>query len=79
VKRGLLEHFRVDADHSNAFAVWRSLGSPESLSPEQREQLQKSGQLQLLASPDWVSIESGRLAIQLSLPRQGLSLLRLGW
>jgi xylan 1,4-beta-xylosidase len=79
VKRGLLEHYRVDSDHSNAFAVWRSLGSPESLSPEQREQLQKSGQLQLLTSPQWVSIVNGRLTMEFSLPRQGLSLLRLGW
>ena len=79
VSRGLLEHYRVDSGHSNAFAVWQSLGSPESLSQGQREELQKAGQLQLLTSPEWVSIEKGTLGIEFTLPRQGLSLLCLSW
>ena len=79
VKRGLLEHYRVDSDHSNAFAVWQSLGSPESLSIAQRERLQKAGQLQLLTSPERVSISKGTLKIDFVLPRQALSLLRLSW
>ena len=29
-KRGLLEHFRIDSDHSNAFAAWKEMGSPQS-------------------------------------------------
>jgi xylan 1,4-beta-xylosidase len=79
VKRGLLEHYRVDSDHSNAFAAWQSLGSPESLSIGQREELQKAAQLQLLTSPERVSISKGTLKIEFALPRQGLSLLRLSW
>jgi xylan 1,4-beta-xylosidase len=51
VKGPLFDHFRVDSDHSNGFTVWRSLGSPESLSASQIEQLQNAGQLQLLTSP----------------------------
>jgi len=78
-RRGLLEHFRVDSDHSNAFTVWRNIGSPESLSGSQLEQLQNAGQLQLLTSPTWVDIERGQFSTRFTLPRQSLSLIRLSW
>lgn len=78
-KRGLLEHFRVDSDHSNAFTAWHNLGSPKTLSQSQLEQLQNAGQLQVLTSPAWVHIERGQLSVRFTLPRQGLSLIRLGW
>jgi xylan 1,4-beta-xylosidase len=77
--RSLLEHFRVDADHSNAFSKWKQMGSPESLSQEQQETLETAGQLVLLHSPEWVSVEGGNVHLQFALPRQGLSLLRLTW
>jgi len=79
VKHGLLKHYRVDSHHSNAFAVWQSLGSPEALSTGQRDELQKAGQLQLLTAPERVSIKQGILKIEFDLPRQGLSLLSLSW
>ena len=28
--RGLLEHFRIDSSHSNAFTAWKEMGSPQS-------------------------------------------------
>lgn len=77
--RSLLEHFRVDADHSNAFSKWKQMGSPESLSAEQQETLERAGQLTLLRSPEWVSGKDGDLHLEFALPRQGLSLLRLAW
>jgi xylan 1,4-beta-xylosidase len=76
-KRALLQHFRIDANHSNAFSVWQQMGSPESLSERQVEELQRAGQLQALTSPEWVTIENGAAHVQFSLPRQALSLLRL--
>src|SRR5690349_5176452 len=42
--RGLLEHFRIDSSHSNSFAAWSQMGSPQSPSPEQQEKLQAAGQ-----------------------------------
>ena len=79
LKHALVEHFRIDSDHSNAFAVWKSIGSPESLSPEQYERLEAAGQLQLLTSPKWSSVENGTFRMRFDLPRQGLSLIRLSW
>ena len=77
--RALLEHFRVDASHSNAFAVWKEMGSPQSPTEAQYEQLQHAGQLQLLTSPAWVPIAQGVAHLQFDLPRQGISLIRIAW
>jgi xylan 1,4-beta-xylosidase len=77
--RGLLEHFRVDSKHSNAFTAWKEMGSPQSPSADQLEQLQRAGQLQLLKSPEWMRIEKGTARLQFELPRQGLSLLHITW
>jgi xylan 1,4-beta-xylosidase len=76
---GLSEHFRIDANHSNAFAAWQAMGSPQQPAAAQVQQLQDAGQLQLLTSPSWLAIESGRVHLQFDLPRQGLSLLRISW
>jgi len=79
IKRGLMEHFRVDADHSDAYSVWQAMASPDSLTTSQSEELQSAGQLHLLTSPAWVDIDKGAFRARFELPRQGLSLIRLAW
>lgn len=79
VPQGLVEHFRIDSDHSNAFSAWKKIGAPEAPAPAQHEQLESAGQLQLLTSPDWLHFEKGSARVQFTLPRQGLSLLRVTW
>src|SRR5215467_6598814 len=54
----LLEHFRIDSTHSNAFSVWKNMGSPQSPSPEQYAELERAGQLELLTSPEWIPVRS---------------------
>ena len=76
---GVLEHFRIDSSHSNAFAAWKEMGSPQSPSAEQTQRLQKAGQLQLLDPPKPMTIENGSVHLQFGLPRQSLSLIRLTW
>ena len=78
-KRALSEHFRIDAHHSNSFTAWKQMGSPPSPSPAQYQQLQDAGQLQLLGSPAWISLEQGAAHLQFALPRQGVSLIRIAW
>ena len=77
--RGLLEHFRIDSSHSNSFTAWKEMGSPQSPTEGQYEQLQRAGQLQMLASPSWMPIAQGTAHLQFALPRQGLSLVRISW
>jgi len=78
-KRALLEHFRVDSTHSDAFTVWKDMGSPQVLSEGDRSRLQNAGQLQLLTSPAWMPISEREVHLQINLPRQGISLVRLSW
>jgi xylan 1,4-beta-xylosidase len=75
----LIEHFRIDAHHSNSFTAWKQMGSPQAPSPEQFEQLHSAGQLQLLNSPAWIPIAHGQTHLQFSLPRQAVSLLLITW
>lgn len=79
VTRGLVEHFRLDANHSNSFTAWRAMGSPPSPTPEQYQQLESAGQLQLLTSPEWIALQHGTARLEFELPREGLSLLRISW
>ncbi len=76
---GLVEHFRIDSDHSNAFTIWEEMGSPQSPTAEQYERLERAGQLQFLSSPAWMPITQGSAHLQFALPRQGLSLVRITW
>lgn len=77
--RVLLEHFRIDERHSNAFTVWKEMGSPQDPSPEQCARLEAAGRLELLESPRWVPVAKGTVRLEFSLPRHGISLLRLTW
>lgn len=79
VKRVLLERYRIDATHSNAYTVWKQMGSPDSPTPEQYAQLKAAGQLQTLTSPEWVDVKNGNISLQSELPRQAVALLRLSW
>jgi xylan 1,4-beta-xylosidase len=78
-KTVLLEHFRVDASHSNSFAEWKNMNSPSNPSAEQQKRLEDAGQLQQVASPKWVAVKDGHVNLNFALPRQGLSLIRITW
>lgn len=79
IGRVLVEHFRLDSTHSNAYTTWKQMGSPQSPSAEQYEKLQAAGQLELLTSPGWTSASNGSVRLDFTLPRQALSLIRISW
>lgn len=79
IGRVSIEHFRIDAEHSNSYREWNQMGAPQKLDLAEQEKLQAAGQLQLLKSPAWEPVENGAIRLQFSLPRQGLSLIRLDW
>jgi xylan 1,4-beta-xylosidase len=72
-----LEHFRIDEEHSNAFAAWKKLGSPQNPTPEQYSTIEQSGQLATLGPTETVSIVNGTTVLKFVLPRQAVSLLVL--
>jgi len=78
-RTGRLEHFRIDADHSNAFALWQRLGSPATPTPEQYARLEQAGQLAALGAAETIPLANGAATLRFTLPRQGVSLFVLDW
>ena len=75
-----LAHHRVDAAHSNAYAVWQSLGSPVAPTRPQYTQLETASQLALLKdSAASATVSGGNATLSFPLPRQAVSLLVLTW
>jgi xylan 1,4-beta-xylosidase len=74
-----VQQYRVDTEHSNAYTAWQAMGSPQQVSDTQRTALAQAGQLALLTSPTWISTKNGQAVLHLTLPRQGVSLVRLSW
>ena len=75
----LLQHYRIDKQFSNSYEAWKTMGSPKNPTAEQVAELEKAGQLQLFTSPEWVTVKNGDVQLNITLPRQGVSLLRLSW
>ena len=78
-KNVLLKHYRIDQEHSNSFTAWKKMGSPQNPSARQIAELEKAGQLQMISAPEQIKPKNGEAKIQFSLPRQGVSLLKLEW
>lgn len=74
-----LTHYRVDRDHGNSYEVWKKMGSPQQPTPAQYAALEKSGQLQAIPGRDTIETHFGLVSIPITLPRQGVSLIKLSW
>jgi xylan 1,4-beta-xylosidase len=77
--RMLVQHFRVDDDHSNAYEAWKKMGSPAKPTPAQYTELEAAGQLGSAASPRWEHSTDGRLRLNFDLPLHGVSLVLVTW
>lgn len=74
-----LTHYRIDDKHSNAYEVWKKMGSPQNPTAAQIKILEKSGQLEMIEKPKKLSVKNGMASITMNLPRQGVSLLKMDW
>lgn len=79
VKRVLVTHYRIDDTHSNAYTVWKAMGSPQNPTTEQYQKLQAVDGLELLASPEWADANNGTVTLKTEMPRQSISLVTLKW
>ncbi|GAC1438717.1 MAG: beta-xylosidase [Sediminibacterium sp.] len=78
VKKATLQQYRIDAANSNSYEVWTQMGSPQNIDEVQYAELEKSGKLKLLADPEKINIQK-ETRLLFSLPRQGVSLIRISW
>ena len=74
-----LTQYRIDDEHSNSSEVWKKMGSPQSPTAEQISTLEKAGQLQTIGKPEKLKVTASKLSLNISLPQQGVSLLKLDW
>jgi xylan 1,4-beta-xylosidase len=79
VREATVEHFRIDENHSNGFAAWKRMGSPQQPTSEQYAQLEKAARLAALGPAEKRSVANGTAALQFSLPRQAVSLIEVRW
>ena len=79
VKQVRLTHHRIDGEHSNAYTAWQKMGSPKEPSADQRAALAKASELTPFEEPRTVEPREGRVVLRFPLPRQAVSLVRLGW
>ncbi|HEX4273638.1 MAG TPA: hypothetical protein VHZ32_19765, partial [Rhizomicrobium sp.] len=74
-----LTHYRIDDNHSNAYTVWKAMGSPQSPSAAQIAELKDKDGLQLLESPRWLTVKDGAVMVATDMPHHSISLLTLDW
>jgi len=74
-----LIQYIIDADHGNPYGAWLKMGSPLPLSDEQHAELEKAGQLAALEPQKNLRVEDGKLDLNVTMPRQAVSLLVLTW
>jgi xylan 1,4-beta-xylosidase len=70
-----LTHYRIDADHSNAYTAWQRLGSPIAPDKAAWDGLRAGGQLAALQDSSDVAFTRAGARLEFTLPRQGVSLL----
>jgi xylan 1,4-beta-xylosidase len=79
VHEARVQQFRIDDDHSDAYTVWKKMGSPAKPSAEQYAQLEKAGKLAEMDGPKTAAVEKGEVHLKVNLPRQGVALLVLDY
>lgn len=79
IGRVLVQNYRIDDTHSNAYTVWKAIGSPQHPTAEQYARLKAEEGLQLLGSPTWMDVTDNSIHVPIEMPRQSVSLLSVSW
>ncbi|MEJ6980845.1 beta-xylosidase [Pedobacter sp. P351] len=74
-----LTHYRIDNEHSNSYEVWKKMGAPQSPGSAQIKELENAGQLKTLGKSKKIKTKTGDFVLTITLPRQGVSLLKIDW
>lgn len=77
--RPAVTHYRVDAEHGNAYEIWKKMDSPQTPTPSQHAELEKAGTLTILGARGRGTVTEGRLTLTFPLPRQAVSLIRIDY
>ncbi|WP_460550621.1 GH39 family glycosyl hydrolase [Ferruginibacter profundus] len=72
-----MTEYRIDDTHSNAYTAWKKMGEPQNPTMAQVKELEKAGQLKEIRKMKDLWVDNGIGIFTLSLPPQGVSLLKL--
>jgi xylan 1,4-beta-xylosidase len=73
----LLTHYRIDNQHSNAYAEWLHQGQPMYPTPEQYAAIKSRDGLEQLDPPQKLTPSNGKITLKFQLPVHGISLLSI--
>ena len=70
-----VEHYRIDAEHSNAYAEWLRQGSPLFPEGEQYDAIKKRDGLEKFSEDASLDTAGGNVEIKFTMPTHGVSYL----
>jgi xylan 1,4-beta-xylosidase len=70
----VVTHYRIDNEHSNAYAEWVRQGKPMYPIPEQRATILAHSGLEMLEPPQKVALNEGKPSLNFRLPMHAVSL-----
>jgi xylan 1,4-beta-xylosidase len=79
VKQVRVREWRIDDTHSNAYTVWKSMGSPARPDAEQTMKLEAAGKLQEMGAVRSVAVKDGAVRLEETLPGESVSLYAVSW
>ena len=79
VKHVRVREWAIDETHSNAYTVWKAMGSPTRLNAEEAAKLEAAGQLQEAGAVRTVAARGGRVEFEQTLPGESVRLYELSW
>ncbi|MBN1260851.1 MAG: glycoside hydrolase [Anaerolineae bacterium] len=72
-----VRHYRIDGDHSNAYAAWVQQGEPQEPTPVQIKAIKARQGLELLEPPFTIPTEGNALTLTFALTLYGASLIEI--
>ncbi|MHC4737021.1 MAG: hypothetical protein ACYTDW_21615 [Planctomycetota bacterium] len=78
-KRARVVHYRIDDTHSNAYTRWLGLNSPQKPTPDVLARLKAAAELEFLEPVRFCDVCYGKVELNFSLPRYGVSLVEIRW
>jgi xylan 1,4-beta-xylosidase len=79
VKQVRVREWRIDETHSNAYTVWKAMGSPTHPDAEQMTKLEVAGKLQEIGAEKSVAAANGEVRLEETLPGESVSLFEVSW
>jgi xylan 1,4-beta-xylosidase len=73
-----MEEYSIDEVNSNAYTLWKKMGSPQQVRPSQYADLENAAKLKLINKKS-VKINTGLSSINIQMPRQSVKLFKISW